>query len=252
MTPDTLMFLPVYNQVQELPTVIREIEADGPPGVEFLLFDNGSSDGSSELIANSQWPSLTVSLNQGIGHSYRLALAWALERDYRFFGSMAANGKMIASEVIRLVEPLRNGVADYVTGSRFLPGGRSPNLPVFRRLAIPVVNVVAGLLTGHRLTDSTNGFRAFRLDLARAATFDLEAPWLRTYGFEYYIYAKALIDRRVRCIEVPTTMRYPESGPYTKIRPGRDWFSMLRPWVMARFDGLGFGELELPRNREQE
>lgn len=249
MVSDTLMFLPVYNQVHELPTVLREIGTDGPPGVDFLLFDNGSTDGSSELIAGASWPSLSVSDNLGIGHSYRLALEWALERNYKYFGSMAANGKMLASEVIRLVQPLRENVADYVTGSRFLPGGRSPNLPLFRRLAIPAVNVVAGLLTRHRLTDSTNGFRAFRLDLVRAATFDWHAPWLRTYGFEYYLYAKALLDRRVTCIEVPTTMRYPDSGRYTKIRPGRDWISMLKPWVVARFDGYGFGELRLPNSQ---
>jgi dolichol-phosphate mannosyltransferase len=240
MSKDTLMFLPVYNQVGELPLVIKEIQSDGPPGVEFLLFDNGSNDGSSEVIVASGLPSLSVPINHGIGHSYRIALGWALERDYKYFGTMAANGKMLASEVIRLVEPLRSGQADYVTGSRFLPGGSFPNLPLFRRWAIPAVNIFVWTLTGRRLTDATNGFRAFRLSLARAATFDLEADWLWTYGFEYYLYAKSILDERVRCLEVPTTMRYPKTGPYSKIKPGLDWLSMLKPWAVARFDGQGF------------
>ena len=156
---------------------------------------------------------------------------------------MAGNGKMLAGEVPRLINPLRAEAAHYVTGSRFLPGGSYPNLPGFRRWAIPAVNGFAWLMTGQRLTDSTNGFRMFRLDILEDSSLDLEAPWMRTYGLEYYLYAKALIDKRVVCIEVPSTMRYPESGSYSKIRPGRDWLAMLRPWWRARFDGRHLGSL---------
>jgi hypothetical protein len=184
-----------------------------------------------------------IPINHGIGHSFEVAFKWARARNYAFFGSMASNGKMLPSEVTHLVEPLRSGRADYVTGSRFLPGGGFPNLPLFRRLAIPAVNIVARLTTGQRVTDATNGFRAFRIGILEAADFDLGAEWLRTYGFEYYVYAKALRDPRIRCLEVPSTMRYPSEGKYSKIRPGRDWLAMLRPWVQARFDRSGFGPL---------
>jgi dolichol-phosphate mannosyltransferase len=246
---DSLMFLPVWNQARELPTVLAEIDRSAPPGVDFLLVNNGSTDGSEKMIANSGLPYFDIPKNLGIGYSYQRALDWARERDYRFFGTMASNGKMLASEVPRLLEPLRAGEADYVTGSRFLPGGEFPNLPLFRRLAIPAVNLFAWLTTGRRLTDATNGFRAFRLQLLQAADFPLDSEWMRTYGFEYYLYAKALRDRRVRCLEVPTTMRYPEQGRYSKIRPGRDWWAILKPWLVARFDGKGFGDLPVEVER---
>lgn len=240
---DTIIFLPVWNQVRELPRVLDEIARFRPDGVDFLLVNNGSTDGSEELARQSGFPVVEIPTNLGIGHSFEVAFRWARGRDYSYFGSMASNGKMLASEVHRLIEPLREGRADYVTGSRFLPGGGFPNLPTFRRLAIPGVNVVAWLTTGRRLTDATNGFRVFRLGILEAAEFDLGAEWLRTYGFEYYVYAKALRDPRIRCIEVPSTMRYPEQGSYSKIRPGQDWLAMLRPWVQARFDRSGFGTL---------
>lgn len=240
---DTLIFLPVWNQARELPLVLNELNRFRPNGIDFLLVNNGSTDGSEVLTRESGFPVVEIPTNLGIGHSFEVAFNWARGRGYEFFGSMAANGKMLASEVYRLVEPLREDRADYVTGSRFLPGGESPNLPLFRRLAIPGVNVVAWLATGQRVTDATNGFRVFRLGILEAAEFDLSAEWLRTYGFEYYIYAKALRDRRIRCIEVPSTMRYPEHGSYSKIRPGSDWLAMLRPWVQARFDRSGFGSL---------
>jgi dolichol-phosphate mannosyltransferase len=239
---DTLIFVPIWNQAAELPRVIKEIQSSSV-GVDFLLVDNGSSDGSSALIEQSGLPFLIISMNQGIGHSFRVAFEYAKERGFTFFGSMAGNGKMIAAEVTRLVEPLRSGRADYVTGSRFLPGGAHPNLPPFRRWAIPLVNAVAWITAGQRLSDATNGFRVFRLEILAAANFDLEANWLRTYGFEYYVYAKALLDPRIRCLEVASTMRYPEKGSYSKIKPIRDWAAMLRPWIQARFDGYGFGQL---------
>ena len=236
----TVIYVPVYNQVGQLPGVLREIEEAHLPEVEFLLFDNGSTDGSGALIRESGHPFLTISENRGVGYSYILALDWALERSYAFFGAMAANGKMLPSEVPRLLEPLARGAADYVTGSRFLRPGHAPNLPLFRRATIPMVSVMARAVTGAKLTDVTNGFRAFRLDIMRRARFDWHAEWLHTYAFEYYLYAKVLLDPRLRAIEVPTTMRYPKSGRYSHIRPGVDWYAMLRPWVVARLDGEGF------------
>ena len=97
-------------------------------------------------------------------------------------------------------------------------GGGSPNLPGFRRRSIPLVNLFVRAVTGARLTDATCGFRALRLDLLRRADFDWHAPWLHTYGLEYYLYAKVLLDRRIRWTEIPVTMRYPAAGPYSKIR----------------------------------
>lgn len=239
---DTLIFLPIWNQAKELPQVINEIRLLDPVGIDFLLVNNGSTDRSPALADASGLPVVNIPVNLGIGNSFRIAYEWARNRNYEFFGSMAANGKMLANETIRLVAPLRAGVADYVTGSRFLPGGGYPNLPRFRRLAIPMVNVIARMMTGIRLSDATNGFRVFRIGILEAATFDLGAPWLRTYGLEYYVYAKALLDPRLKCIEVPSTMRYPGEGRYTKIRPGLDWMAMVNPWVRARFDRHGFGK----------
>lgn len=240
MTARAVFFLPVYDQLRELPSVLREIEDAALDGVDFLLVNNGSRDGSERLVRESGHPWLDIEVNQGVGYAYICALDWALGREYEWFGTMASNGKMLPREVPRLLEPLREGKADYVTGSRFLRGGASPNLPSFRRTMIPWVNRVARVTTGARLTDATNGFRAFRLDILRAARFDWHARWLYTYGFEYYLYAKVLLDPALRAVEVPATMRYPARGPYSKIRPGRDWYRMLEPWVRARLDPKGF------------
>lgn len=237
----TLFFAPVYNQVRELPCLLEELKHNLVEGVDILLINNGSSDGSEELIRKSGHQYIEFERNWGIGYSYMAALDYALENQYELFGTIAGNGKMLPQEMDRLLTPLQSGQADYISGSRFLPGGKSPHLPLFRRCFIPAVNIFVRVVLGARLTDATCGYRAYRLDIIKRADFDWHAAWLYNYTMEYYLYAKCLLDKNIRCMEVPITMRYPgQKKPYSKIRPGIDWYRMLKPWVIARWDGHGF------------
>lgn len=237
----SVFLMPVFNQIEEFPKVLEEIREVGLACDTLLLVNNGSSDGSERLVRESGFEYLDVPKNLGVGYSFMIALDWAIERGYDIFGTMASNGKMLPSEMARVMEPVLSGRADYVTGSRFLEGGASPNLPSFRRTSIPLVNQFVRVLTGQRLTDATCGYRAFRLSIMKRAGFDWHKEWLYTYGFEYYLYAKVLLDPAIRWTEVPVTMRYPPAGKrYTKITPFKGWYEMLRPFVIARFDGTGF------------
>jgi glycosyltransferase involved in cell wall biosynthesis len=237
----SVYFMPVYNQVEEFPQVLEELRAAPLACDTLLLVNNGCTDGSEKLIHSSGYDYIDLPKNLGVGYSNMLAIDWALERGYELFGTIASNGKMLPAEMARVMEPVLTGKADYVTGSRFLPGGAFPNLPRFRRKSIPMVNTFVQLLTGQKLSDATCGYRAFRLSIMKHAKFDWHNPWLYTYGFEYYLYAKVLLDPRIRWAEVPVTMRYPPAGKrYSKIKPFKGWYEMLKPFVIARFDGAGF------------
>jgi glycosyltransferase involved in cell wall biosynthesis len=234
-------FVPVYNQIDELPTVLKELREVTLPCESVLFINNGSTDGSEKLIAQSGFDRIDVPHNMGVGYACMSAIEWSMERGFDVLVGLAGNGKMLPSEMHRVLDPILRGEADYVTGSRFLVGGDSPNLPRFRRNSIPLVNRFVKVVTGKTLTDATCGYRAYKLDIVQRAAFDWRAPWLNTYGFEYYLYAKALSEPSIRCLEVPITMRYPTKGKrYSKIKPFKGWYEMLKPWVIARFDGRGF------------
>lgn len=234
----SVFLVPVFDQAAQLPALLAEFAAAPLPCDTLLLVDDGSTDGSSEIVRASGHPSLRFERNHGVGHAMIRAAEWALERGYDFIGGIASNGKMVPAEMGRLLAPLLAGDADYVKGSRFLVPGTHPNLPAFRRRAIPLVNRFVRAITGRPVTDATCGYRAYRLDILRRAEFDWRAEWLHTYSFEYYLDAQVAISRHIRFREVPVTMRYPATRrDYTKIRPGRDWLAMLRPWVRARLDG---------------
>jgi len=239
-----LGFSPVFNQVHELPILLGELETTAPPCDAFLLVNNGSNDGSEGLIRASGLPYIETRQNRGVGWAIMAAAEWAADNGYDVLVGLAANGKMLPSEMGRVIAPILADQADYATGSRYLEGGASPNLPSFRRRAIPVVNGLVRLATGQTVTDSTCGYRAFRLDIFERARFDWKAEWLWTYAWEPYVYGKVLSSRgaaAVRWAEVPITMRYPEQGkPYTKIKPGLDWLKMVYPFFWARLEGRGF------------
>lgn len=237
----TVLFIPVFNQIREFPTVLAELRAENLPCDTVLLVNNGSSDGSEKLVRESGYDYIDLPKNLGVGHSFIKATEWALERGYDTFAVIASNGKMLPSELHRVLEPIESGKADYVTGSRFLPGGEFPNLPAFRRLSIPLVSLFVRLLYGVKLTDATCGYKAYKLELFRRAEFDWRSDALNTYGFEYYLYGKIIRDGGICFCEVPITMRYPGGkAPYSKIKPFKGWYQMLKPWFVARFDGKGF------------
>jgi dolichol-phosphate mannosyltransferase len=239
----TVLFIPVFNQIREFPKVLEELRATTLPCDTVLLVNNGSSDGSETLVRQSGYEYIDLPENLGVGHSFIKATDWALERGYDTFAVIASNGKMLPSELHRVLEPISSGKADYVTGSRFLPGGEFPNAPAFRRLSIPMVNLFVWLLYGVKLTDATCGYKAYKLELFNRAAFDWRSSSLDTYGFEYYLYGKILRDRSIRSVEVPITMRYPGGkAPYSKIKPFKGWYQMLKPWVIARFDRKVFNK----------
>jgi dolichol-phosphate mannosyltransferase len=86
---------------------------------------------------------------------------------------------------------------------------------------------------GRRLTDVTNGFRAYRLDLLEDARIRLGQSWLNAYDLEYYLQYKVLsLGYRFR--EVAVSKNYPGRSNYTKIRPLLDWWSIVRPLFYLR------------------
>src|SRR5262249_60595777 len=122
------------------------------------------------------------------------------------------------------------GPADFVQGSRYLGGGGFGNMPRYRVFSTRVLHpFVFSIAARKRVTESTNGFRAFRTALLRDPRIDWRQPWLDRYELEPYLLLKT-IRLGYRHCEVPVTKIYPphEHG-YTKMRPGGDRRSITRP-----------------------
>jgi dolichol-phosphate mannosyltransferase len=145
---------------------------------------------------------------------------------------MAANGKDDPAEAPRLIGELENGY-DYVQGSRYLAkGGSSVNLPLGRSMLIRGYTLVFRLLSGFRVTDVTNGFRAYRLAVLDDPRIRIDQDWLDRYELEYYLHWK-VITLGYRVVEVGVSKTYPKGARgYSKIRKFRDWWSIVRPTLL--------------------
>lgn len=225
-----------YNEGEKILSTLARLPRPAP--FQYAVADDGSSDGSVE--AYRRFPDVRVirhDENRGIGAAMKTVNRLALGEGVDVIVHMAGNNKDDPLELPRLLRPIVQEDYDYVQGSRYLPGGGYGNMPRYRIVATRVVHpLLFSALAGRRITDSTNGFRAFRTRLLRDARIRWESDWLDHYELEPYFFLQA-IRCGYRVTEVPVTKIYPphELG-YTKMKPITGWWSILRPLVYA---GLG-------------
>ncbi len=206
---------------------------------DLLVMDDGSTDGSldrpPENVIVLRNPS-----NQGIGSAMKRVFDYALENHYDVLGIQAGNDKDDPGEIPRLLAPILAGEADFAQGSRFLPGGGYGNTPGYRIVATRYVHpLLFSVCVGKRVTETTNGFRAFRTDILRDPRIRWRQEWLDKYELEPYLLYK-VIQLGYRHCEVPVTKIYPPHVQgYTKMKPITGWWSILRPIVLL---GLGLRE----------
>jgi dolichol-phosphate mannosyltransferase len=217
---------------------IRRTLARHPAGrsYDLLVHDDGSTDGALDAIA----PGIIVlrnPVNQGIGAAMKRVFQYALDHDYDALVIQAGNDKDDPLEIPLLLAPLLDGTADFVQGSRYLGGGGFGNMPAYRVAATRVVHpLIFSIAARKRVTESTNGFRAFRTAILRDPRIDWRQAWLDRYELEPYLMLKA-IRLGYRHVEVAVTKVYPPHHQgYTKMRPFIDWWSIIRPVVYL---GLG-------------
>jgi len=224
-----LAMFPFFNEEGKLSDLVARIsplQAD-----EFLGVNDGSTDNGPALLSARGIKYINQS-HRGVGSCIKAAIQYARQHGFDVLVVMAGNGKDDPAQIPDLLCPITEGRADYVQGSRYLPGGSSQNLPVFRNLAIRILSLFFRLYMRGECTDLTNGFRAYRLALLDDPRINIQQSWLDGYEFEYYLHWKA-IHCGYRMTEVPVRKTYPSAGvPYTKIVPFVGWWHMLRPFFL--------------------
>ena len=117
----TLVFLPAWNEAENLPDVLDELKLVLPE-VDVLVVDDGSTDDTADVARGRGADVVSFSENQGLPAGIAAGYAYALKHDYELCGRVDADGQHPPAELERLLERVRDGQCDVAVGSRFASG----------------------------------------------------------------------------------------------------------------------------------
>ena len=230
-----LAMAPVFNEELKIAEVVRRTPRDIVD--EMVVVDDGSTDRSAEVARSLGATVISMGRTIGVGAALRAGYQRAVEEGHDVAVVMAGNNKDSPEEIPLLLDPIADGRADFVQGSRYLkPDANFGDMPVYRRLATRAHPILFSAVARRWVTESTNGFRAVTRRVLTDPRLDLSQSWLDEYELEPYLYLRT-IQLGYKTAEVPVTKIYPPRKlGQTKMRPVTGWWSILRPLFLV---GLG-------------
>ena len=235
----SLCIVPCWNEENRLSNLINQIKNFDQSKylVDFLFINNGSRDNSLKILENNKMKVKSYDKNKGIGFALIDGLKIGIENNYDIIIHLAANGKMLPSEISKFLDKIKKENYLFVHGSRFLHGGNFKSNPIQRILMIKIFTFFLNLILKKKITDATCGFRDYKTNILSKNLDLIDKKEFYTYGYEYYVLGKVLMSKNISFTEVPINMNYPKTGKYSKIRAFIDWYSIIRAYFLSFFDG---------------
>jgi glycosyltransferase involved in cell wall biosynthesis len=212
--PDTLVFVPAWNEEESLPGVLDELREELPE-LDVLVVDDGSTDRTAEIARERGARVLSLGANRGLRVGIAAGYGYAAEHGYRFCGRVDADGQHTAVELKRLLALVRSDACDVAVGSRFVAGD---GYPAYRYAAVGprrfghfVLRRLMRWRLDRPVMDATSGLYAVneRALPLLARRYDSGAPEVQGLI--------RLVDAGLRIEEVPVDMR-DRTGGESKLR----------------------------------
>jgi dolichol-phosphate mannosyltransferase len=208
----TLICLPTYNERENLESMVRALGDLGLEGLEVLVIDDASPDGTGEiadrLVEELPWVHvLHRERKEGLGPAYLAGFRRGLELGADLVFEMDCDFSHDPADVPRVAAAAAD--ADLVLGSRYVEGGGTRNWGLVRRFISRGGSLYAQVLLQLRIRDLTGGFKCYRR--AVLETIDVDAITSRGYAFQIETTYRAL-RAGFRVVEIPITFADREVG----------------------------------------
>jgi glycosyltransferase involved in cell wall biosynthesis len=219
--------IPIYNEAATLEQLVESVRQalDGFAAAEIVLVDDGSTDGSAQIVRNLQSPYVRVFIhpsNCGKGAALRTAFQ---ECSGEIVVIQDADLEYDPKDIQQLIQPITEGHADVVYGSRFR-GQTQPVHFFWHRLANRWLTSLSNFVTRLDLSDMETGYKAFRKDV-------LDRIRIRENGFGVEPELTAKVAKMgCRIIEVPISYN---GRPYDEGKKIRFRDAVWAVWCVFRY-----------------
>lgn len=154
----TGLLIPAYNEAENIGKVLQSI-----PGYidHVVVVDDGSADDTAEIARQNGAKVISHKTNKGVGASFKTGVKVMLQSDIDIMVNMDADGQFKATDISKLLDPVIEGKADFVTASRFIDKAVMPHMSKAKRWGNFRMSWLISWLTGQKFYDVSCGFRAY-------------------------------------------------------------------------------------------
>ena len=181
-----LVIIPTYNEIENIEAMINKVMSL-EPSVSLLVIDDGSPDGTSEVVKRKQreYPDhvhlIERSGKLGLGTAYVAGFRWALEHKFDIISEMDCDFSHNPNDLPKLMKACENG-SDVAVGSRYITGVNVVNWPIGRVIMSYYASAFVRTALSIKVRDCTAGFVCYRADMLKR--IDLDAIRMKGYGFQ--------------------------------------------------------------------
>lgn len=198
----TLIIIPTYNEYENLQPLLRSIFSYAP-NADILIVDDNSPDGTGELADQLHKDDSRIQVihrtgKLGLGTAYVTGFKYAISHGYDAAFEMDADFSHDPQYLPNFLQAIEN--ADLVIGSRYIPGGATPNWSLTRRLISGCGNIFARFMLGIPVHDCTAGYRCYRREVLES--IDLDSIQSQGYAFQVEL-AYRVMKRGFVIVETP-------------------------------------------------
>lgn len=233
MSDKTLVIVPTYNESHNISNLI-EMVMDLGPSVNLLIVDDGSPDGTAQIVKKYQ-EQYTESLfliervgKLGLGTAYVRGFKYALKGDYTYICEMDADFSHNPEDLPKLIDKVKSGEADVAIGSRYANGISIINWPLSRLILSYGANLYARFVTGLPIFDTTAGFKCIHRKVLE--TISVDNIKSNGYAFQIELHFRAW-KAGFTLEEVAIIFREREEG-VSKMSKGIVWEAIWRVWTL--------------------
>ncbi len=218
----TILIIPAFNEEESLKNTVESVRLKAP-FADFLIVNDGSSDGTVRVCRENGYPFLDLPTNLGLAGAFQSGMKYAYRHDYDCAIQFDADGQHLPEYIDSMVDALEN--ADIVIGSRFVAAGKPHSM---RMLGSNLISAAIKITTGQTIKDPTSGMRAFNKRMIAIMANGLNC------GPEPDTVSYLMKRANAKVIEVPVQMAERTAGE-SYLNPWRSSVYMVRMSISILF-----------------